>query len=381
MLRQARTIAASLVFTCLAGGALAAPAGAEDGITSDTILIGQSAVLSGPLGGLAQENNRAALAYFAQVNEAGGIFGRKIKLVSLDDELKPDKALANYKQLIDETRVFATFAGVGTGTTAAIIPLLNERRVPLIGPLAVGDSVRAIPTRQVYYLRAGYQEESAKLVSHVTSLGQREIGLATLNNPGGKEVLSLVQAQLDKQNLKLKASGLLDNDGGNMPGVARQLAGQAPQAVLLFAGGKLAADFIKTLFDNGYVGQVFCFSVASGELVARVVGERSRGVGFAQVIQYPWDTSVKVAKEYQQLAIAAKVPVTYNGMGGHLAARLFVEAMRRAGKDPTRDKLRAALESAPFDLGGVTMAFGPEDHLGSRYVELVMLTRDARFMR
>jgi ABC-type branched-subunit amino acid transport system substrate-binding protein len=380
MSRQARTIAASFIFTCLAV-AFAAPAGAEDGITSDTILIGQSAVLSGPLGGLAQENNRAALAYFEQVNAAGGIFGRKVKLVSLDDELKPDKAVANYKQLIDETRVFATFAGVGTGTTAAIIPLLNERRVPLIGPLGVGDSVRAIPTRQVYYLRAGYQEESAKLVSHITALGQREIGLATLNNPGGKEVLSLVQAQLDKQNLKLKASGLLDNDGGNMPAVARQLAGQAPQAVLLFAGGKLAADFIKALFDNGYVGQVFCYSVASGELVARVVGERARGVGFAQVVQYPWDTSVKVAKEYQQIAAASKSPVTYNGMGGHLAARLFVEAMRRAGKDPTREKLRAALESAPFDLGGVTMIFSPEEHLGSRYVELVMLTRDARFVR
>jgi len=376
-----RGFAGRLAALFLAAALMPLTALAEDGVSADAILIGQSAVLSGPLAGIALENNRAALAYFDHVNATGGIFGRKIKLVSLDDELKADKAVANYRHLIDDLKVFATFSGVGTATTAAAIPLLNERRVPLIAPFGVADSVRAMPSRQVYYLRAGYLDESAKLVDHVTSLGQKEIGLATLNNPGGKEVLANVQAQLGKQGLALKTSGLIDNDGTNVAAIAKQIAAQAPQALLVFAGGKLSADFVKLLLDNNFRGQIFCFSVVSAELVAREAGERARGVGFTQVTQYPWDPTVKVAKEYQQMAGSTQAPVTYNGMGGHLAARLLVEALQRAGRDLTREKVRAALEAAPFDIGGVTMSFAPNDHVGNRYVELVMLTRDARIVR
>jgi len=365
----------------LIGAGFAPAVQAEDGVTGDTILIGQSAVLSGPLAGIALENNRAAQAYFDYINANGGVFGRKIKLISMDDGLSGEKALANYKRLIDEVKVFATFSGVGTATTAAAIPLLNEKRVPLIAPFGVADSVRAIPTRQVYYLRAGYQDEAAKLVDHVTSLGQSEIGLASLNNPGGKEVLASVQSQLGKKGAKLTASGLIDNDGANVAAIAKQLAAQSPQAVLLFAGGKLSADFVKLLLDNNYKGQIYCFSVVSAELVAKEAGERARGVGFTQVTQYPWDPTVKVAKEYQQLAGSTQAPVTYNGMGGHIAARVLVEALQRAGKDLTREKLRGALESAPFDIGGVSMNFATSDRVGSRYVELVMLSRDAKIVR
>ena len=367
--------------TFLLGAAFAPTAHAEDGVTSDTILIGQSAVLTGPLAGLALENNRAAQAYFDAVNANGGIYGRKIKLMSLDDGLDGARAAANYKKLIDDAKVFATFSGVGTAPTAAAIPILNERRVPLIAPFGVADSVRAIATRQVFYLRAGYQDEAAKLVDHVTSLGQKEIGVASLNNPGGKEVLASVQSQLAKQGIAIKTSGLIENNGTNVAAIAQQIAAQAPQSVLVFAGGKLSADFVKLLLDNNYTGQIYGFSVVSAELVAKEAGSRARGVGFAQVTQYPWDATVKVAKEYQQMAVSTQSPVTYNGMGGHLAARVLVEALQRAGKDLTREKLRTALESAPFDIGGVTMNFAASDHVGSRYVELVMLTRDARIVR
>lgn len=354
---------------------------AEDGVSADTILLGQSAVLSGPQAGTALDGNRAALAYFDRINTAGGVYGRRIKLISLDDELKPEKAIANYRRLIDEQRVFATFAGLGTATTAAAIPLLNDRKVPLIAPSGVADSVRAMPTRQVYYLRAGYMDESAKLVDHITSLGQREIGMAALNNPGGKEMLANVQGQLGKLGITLKSAGMVDGDGNNAAAVAKQIATAAPQAVLVFVNGKLSGDFVKLLLDNNYRGQLYCFSIASAELVAREAGARSRGIGFTQVTQYPWDSSVKVVKEYQQLAGGLQAPVTYNGMAGHIAARLLVEALQRAGKDLTREKLRTALESAPYDIGGVPINFSPTDHVGTRSVELVMLSRDAKIVR
>ena len=354
---------------------------AEDGVTADTILIGQSGILSGPLSGTVTANNQAAQLYFDKVNAAGGIYGRKIKFISLDDELKPDKALANYKKLIEQDKVFVTFTGVGTGTTAAVLPYLEEKKVPLIGPIAVADSVRRMPSSQVYWMRAGYYDESEKMVEHLTTIGLTKIAVASLNNPGGKEVVTNIEAQLTKRNNKIVHAGFMENNGSNLSAMTAELIKAQPQAIILFIGGGASGDFVKKMVEGGYKGQIFCFSIVSGEIIAKVVGEKARGIVFSQVNQYPWDTSVKVIREYQDLVKAANLQINYNGVGAFISAKVMVEAMKRAGKDLTRDKLRAALESGPYDVGGVSFSFTSSNRVGSKFVELVMLNKDGRFLR
>lgn len=356
-------------------------ANAEPGISATAILVGQSAVLSGPLSDTVKEAQKGSQLYFENINARGGILGRKIKLISLDDELKPEKAVANYKKLIEEDKVFVTFAGVGTGTIAAALPLLEQSGVPLIAPFILADSVRAKAGKQAYFLRAGYFDESEKIVEHLTSLGISSVAVASLNNPGGKEVVSNVEAQLARRNLRVAASGLFETNGSNVAAVAKQIAAAAPQAVILFAGGSVGGEFVKLLFETGVHSQIFGLSNVSGELVARALGEQARGIAISQVSQYPWDTTIPVVKEYQQAAQAAKLPISYLGMEGYLAAKFLCEALRRTGKDLTRDRLRATLETGKFDLGGVVFAFTATDHSGSRFVELVMLTRQGRFVR
>jgi len=353
----------------------------EDGVTADTILIGQSAVLTGPQSANVVNNNKATQAYFDRVNAEGGIFGRKIKLISLDDELKGDKALANYKKLVEEDKVFALFAGVGTPTMAAASPYLNQKQVPLIGPYAVADSVRAQSGKQVYYLRAGYYDESEKIIEHLTTIGLTRIGLVTLNNPGGKEVLGNVEKQLAARKLKPQVVGLLEVNSSNLPAVSKALATAQPQTIIVFAGGGASGDFIKRVLEDGYTGQLFCFSICSAAVITKNIGERSRGIGFSQIVQFPWESGNPVVREYQQLAKAANLTVDYAGMGGYLSGRFMVEALRRAGKNLTRDKFRAALESGPFDMGGVTYSFKPDNRYASTYVELVMLSRDGKFLK
>lgn len=356
-------------------------ANAEPGISATAILVGQSAVLSGPLSDTVKEAQKGSQLYFENINAKGGILGRKIKLISLDDELKPEKAAANYKKLIEEDKVFVTFAGVGTGTTAAALPLLEQGGVPLIAPFILADSVRVKAGKQVYFLRAGYFDESEKIVEHLTGLGISSVAVASLNNPGGKEVVSNVEAQLARRNLRIVASGLFETNGSNVAAVAKQIAAAAPQAVILFAGGSVGGEFVKLLFETGVHSQIFGLSNVSGELVSRALGEQARGIAISQVSQYPWDTTIPVVKEYQQAAQAAKLPISYLGMEGYLAAKFLCEALRRTGKDLTRDRLRATLETGKFDLGGVAFAFTAADHSGSRFVELVMLTRQGRFVR
>jgi ABC-type branched-subunit amino acid transport system substrate-binding protein len=354
---------------------------AEDGVTADTILIGQSAVLSGPQSANVINNNKATQAYFDRVNAEGGIFGRKIKLVSLDDELKADKALANYKKLIEEDKVFALFAGVGTPTTAGAIGYLNQKEVPLIGPYAVADSVRAQSGKQVYYLRAGYYDESEKIIEHLITIGLTRVALVTLNNPGGKEVLANVEKQLGARNLKPHAVGMLEVNSSNLAAVSKALAQSRPQTIMVFAGGGASGDFIKSVIDDGFDGQMFCFSICSAAVITKNIGEKARGIGFSQIVQFPWDPASPVVREYQQLAKTANLAVDYAGMGGYLSGRFMVEALRRTGKTLTREKFRAALESGPFEMGGVTYTFKPGTRFASTYVELVMLTRDGRFVK
>ena len=357
------------------------PAAAQDGITPTSVTFGQSAVLSGPLSGTVIENVKVAQLYFDQVNAQGGVHGRKIKLVSLDDELKPEKALANYKKLLDEEKVLATFLGVGTGTTAAVLPLLEEKRVPLIAPLAIGDSVRAKSGRMVYYTRAGYGDESEKIIQHLTTVGQTKIALATLDNAGGREVAATIDGQLAKRNNKLVQTQFIAPNGSNIAAAAKAIAAAQPQAVVLFSGGAASGEFVKQLFENKFTGQVFCYSIVSAEIVSKVVGDKARGISFSQVTQYPWDTTVKLVKEYQDLAKLGNVPVNYNGMGGFISAKLVVEALRRAGKNLTRENFVAALDGAPYDLGGVLLNFGNGNRLGTGYVDLVIISREGKFLR
>ena len=126
---------------------------------------------------------------------------------------------------------------------------------------------------------------------------------------------------------------------------------------------------------------MFCYSIVSAEIVSKVVGDKARGISFSQVTQYPWDTTVKLVKEYQDLAKLGNVPVNYNGMGGFISAKLVVEALRRAGKNLTRENFVAALDGAPYDLGGVLLNFGNGNRLGTGYVDLVIISREGKFLR
>ncbi len=119
----------SYFFLALIVSLLALTAGAQ-GVTADTIVIGQSAALSGPAEALGKEMKLGGEAYFKVVNDAGGVSGRKIKMISLDDGYEPDRAKANTKKLIEEEKVLALFGYVGTPTSNAALPLFTEARYP-----------------------------------------------------------------------------------------------------------------------------------------------------------------------------------------------------------------------------------------------------------
>src|SRR3954464_3535781 len=106
----------------------------QTGVTNDKILVGQSVALTGAAAQLGIQMRNGVKAYFDSVNERGGVNGRKLELVTLDDGYEPARTVPNTKKLIDEHKVFALIGYVGTPTSVPVVPIISEAKVPFIGP-------------------------------------------------------------------------------------------------------------------------------------------------------------------------------------------------------------------------------------------------------
>ena len=170
------------LFTLIAFCSLCSAVAHAQSVGGDVILIGQSAALSGPAEELGKEMKAGAEAYFKVVNDAGGINGRKIKLISLDDGYEPDRAKANTQKLIVEEKVLALFGYVGTPTSNAALPIFTEAKVPFIGAFTGAQSLREPFNRYIFNVRASYFDETEEIVRHLTQQGVTKISVFYQND-------------------------------------------------------------------------------------------------------------------------------------------------------------------------------------------------------
>jgi len=249
------------------------------------IVIGQSAVLSGPLGPAMRGYVAGAEIAFAAANATGGVHGRKIKYVYLDDELKPDRTVANLKTLMDEHNAFAFFGAVGTGNIAAAVPVLQEAGAPMIGSYGAADSARTKAIGTVYFVRAGYGREAEYQVHHLASIGITRIAVAHLANPSGEEILPSLRAAIKARdpNGDVVDSVAIKVDGSNAVECGAKLAKSKSQVVIIFGAGNPVVEMIKSVQDNGGNQLFYGMSTVAGDFVAKALGDRLRR-GMAAVL-------------------------------------------------------------------------------------------------
>lgn len=356
---------------------------AESGVSDGEILLGQSAVLSGPLGYSMQGFNAGARLVIDQLNAQGGIAGRRLRLISLDDELKPERAVGNYKALLAEHKVFAFFGGVGSGTIAGAAPILMESNAPLIGNFALSDAAREKARGAAYFVRATYGREATKLVQHLGTIGITRIAVAHLDNPGGQEVLDLVKAAVvaEGQAQGLAGAAAVKNDGSNAVAAGQLLAAANAQALVMFLAGPPVAQLMAAINAAGASPAFYGMSVVAGDQVAKAMGSRLRGLATSQVTPYPWSDADPTARAFRQQCEAAKVTVAYNVYEGYINALVLAEGLRRAGRAPTRTALHAAMRGLKTRIAGMDIDFSDGASTGSRFVELVHVSPEGRFRR
>jgi branched-chain amino acid transport system substrate-binding protein len=348
------------------------------------VLLGQSTLLSGPFATVMQSVNAGANLAFDAVNAAGGVHGRAVRIVSLDDELKPERTLINFRTLQEEHKVFGYFTALGTANIEAVIPFLHETGAPLIGGYGVADRVRIAAKGAAYIVRAGYGHEVERIVQHLLSTGVTRIGVAYLATTGGEEILANVRRALKSGDTEGELAGafVIKLDGSNAQDAGRSMAQLKPQAVVMFLGGAPAVAFIQSVLEAGARPMFYGMSTVPGDRVARALGTRLQsGLTVAQVVPYPWSDSDPAAREYQQLAAKAHVEVNYYSYEGYFNALVLIEALQRAGRTLTRPGLHTAMRSLRARWGSMDVDFTTPGASGSKLVELVYVTPTGRYVR
>jgi ABC-type branched-subunit amino acid transport system substrate-binding protein len=348
------------------------------------IVLGQSAPFSGPASALGEQFRKGALLHFNRVNAHGGVGGRHIDLQSLDDGYEPDRCAANTKKHI-ERDVVALFGYIGTPTSLAALPLAVNAKLPFIAPFTGAQALREPFNRQAFHLRASYFDETAEIVKQLIAVGIRRIGVFYQNDSYGKAGLEGVTRALKPHNLTTTGLGTVERNTVDVDAAVKAILAEKPDAIVQVSAYRACAAFIRAARKAGFGGTFYNVSFVGTQALARELGVDARGVVVSQVMPFPFNGLTPLSGEYLAAGRSAegeKFDPNYSSMEGFVAAKMFVEAARRAGKNLSSDGLVGALESMhDFNLGGFFVDFSPTKHTGSKFVELTILLEDGRVRR
>lgn len=351
---------------------------AEPGITDNSITLGMTSPFSGTNGVYGTDMRQVIQAYFDQVNKSGGVNGRKINLVALDDGYETDRAVANTKTLINEKNVFALLASYGSSpTTEAMNTVFGPAKVPLVGTISGAGTLREPISqnpngRYMFNVRASYADETEAIVNQLVSLGLKNIAVFYQNDGFGKSGLDGVTVALKKHNLAPSVAATVERNSIDVTAAVEAIAKAKPQAVVMVTLYKPTAAFVKAMKKVNQSPMFMTLSPVGTEQLVAELGPDARGIGISQVMPYPFNDIVPMVRDYQKL-VGAKAGYSYYGIEAYAMARVMVDALKRMGKDPSREKLMAALESTSLDMGGLRVAYSTTNRQGSRFVELTVV--------
>jgi branched-chain amino acid transport system substrate-binding protein len=372
---------AAIVSILAAAGVWLLPAeAAEEGVTADRILFGQSAALTGPAAELGLEMQRGILAAFGEANAAGGIAGRRIELITRDDRYEPEAAIANTGALIGSDRVFGLIGAVGTPTSAATEPIAREAGVPFIAPFTGAEFLRDPSLTNVANIRASYFEETEAIVDRlVTDREVSRIAVLFQDDSYGRSGLAGVRQALERRNMTLAGAGSYVRNTTAVKTALLALRGARPEAIIIIGAYLPSAVFTQWARKLGVDATIVNISFVGANALAEALGPAGDGVYVTQVVPFPEGDSMPLLHEYRA-ALAALDPAAIPGFGsleGYIAGRLTTEVLKRLGREPTRLDFLAALAGiGAFDIGGFILRYGPGDNHGSDQVFLTMISRD-----
>lgn len=354
---------------------------------SADLVIGQLAPLSGVLASTGAQMVLGGRICFDSVNAAGGVHGAKIRVEVQDDRYEVAETLRLTQALVARPEVLALYGYAGSANVARLLQdkVLEQAGIALLAPYTGGELLRKPFNRWIFHLRAGYADEAEHIVKQLTTLGIERIALLYQNDAFGQSGMAGVQAALQRRNRQLLVAASYERNTGDVTDAVQRISAASPQAVVMIAVNKPAAAFARQYREAGGGGQLVNISVVDPAELVKLAGNKAvRGMGISQVVPSPFQPALPVVREFQQ-ALSKYAPgqvPNYTNFEQYLGAKVLVEGLRRAGPNPSREKLITALETLrDFDLGGIRVSFAPNERVGSRYVEVTVIGGDGRLLK
>ncbi len=362
-----------LALTCLAPAAQA------------QILIGQTAGHTGAVAATVKEATDGARLYFNAVNARGGIAGRKLELLVMDDGFDPQRAADNVRAL-NARGVITLFLTRGTPHNQRIMPLLTEFKLPLVGP-STGALVLHEPVHPwLFNVRATYQREAERCIKHLQSTGATRIALVQVDDSFGQDA-SAGALRGFALGSKPVLHDTYDRAKPQFDTIVRRIVAADAQAVLFIGSGTAVVDGIQALRTAGSRAQLLTLSNNASAGFVKSLGELARGVVVSQVLPPERAMGVPLVKEAHALARARSPDapeITPALLEGFASAKVLTEGLRRAAAagNLSRSGLQRALETLKaYDLGGLELSYSASDHTGLDYADLSIIGADGRFRR
>ena len=397
----------------MAGG-LAAPwlrAGAAEvgaGVTDSEFTLGMSAAFSGPSRGLGIELYRGAMAYFEQINGAGGVRGRRVALKTYDDGYQPDPCVKNTTTLMLDDQVFLLFGYVGTPTVTRVLPMLKkfqDRSMFLFFPFTGAQPQREPPYGAfAFNLRASYEQETGGLVDNFVNVGRRRIAVFYQADAYGRSGWAGVRKALRRHGETIAGEATYKR-GSKFTSIMRRpveiLKAADPQAVICIGAYAACAAFARDAVDMGLRVPIANLSFVGSENMLKLLTDDRTPEDSArytellvnsQVVPSYEDTTIPAVREYRELMArhnpappAELVTEDYTpfehsfvSLEGFLDAKLMAEVLGRLGDAPSRKGLEEAVFTVrDVDLGlGELVSFGPERRQGLQRVYYTVVDDD-----
>ena len=354
------------------------------------ILLGMSTVLSGPAADLGKDMRKGVLAGLERANRRGGVNGRKLHLIALDDGYEPSRTAPNMRQLIEQEKVLTVIGNVGTPTAIAALPIAGELKTLLFAPFTGAGMLRNNPPdRYVINFRASYAEETAAMIDGLMSSAELKPedvafftqrdgygdagfagGVAALKRHGLKNEKAIVHVSYERNTLAVETAA-----------AEILVADPSPRAVVMVGAYAPCAKFIALCREADIRAVFLNVSFVGSNSLARELGKTDAHVIVTQIVPYPYDDSLPIVREYQVdlKALDSSAQAGFGDFEGYIDARILELALEKIAGTPTREAIIDALEGlGQFDIGlGEPLNLSPMEHQASHRIWPTILKNGA----
>ena len=339
------------------------------------ITIGQSAALTGPQAGFGTAMRDGVQAAISSVNKAGGINGRPVQLLTLDDQGDKAKTEANVKALVDDARVIGLTGFTTRPCSEAGALLAAKENIALVGafsgtPLLYGDKAAT-----TFTTRASYEQEMEAIVRHYRQLGIQRFGFLHLEDARATNV-PLLEGILARQGGQLVVTAGVDRKGSSLNAAAvKALDANMPEMLIVLANNAPLTSLLREYAPRTMILPKTVISFVDREKLLADLGKDAAGVGFSVVVPEYSREKYWIVREFLANAREASVPVTPVSLEGFVTGLTLAQGLRQARIDTRAALIEGMTRVSELDLGYTNLRYGRKQRAGSHFVDLSMATR------